>query len=164
MGSIIHATEYAPSQLIAEAFGLSKTASSVILAVPALLLIAYIRGHLCAAWRDESYFGRGEGAGTMHHDSSTAYVAYLLPVAHWAFGLSAVIGYFLGAVVADQAGWWAFLAPVLTLLGGFVVLCVVPRCVESCTWRSGRNADEHRRLVQTPEPAFSTTTTRVQVT
>ena len=101
-GSFLHATKNAPSQLLAEALGLSKTASAVILVVPAVLLITY---NLVVVNRTGS-------AGQSQQD-------FLTNFANLIFGVSAVLGYFLGAAVADQAGWRG-------LLGVSVALCLVP--------------------------------------
>ena len=147
-GSILHATKNAPSQLLAEALGLSKTASAVILVVPAVLLITYI---LVVVNR----------TGSARQEATE----FLRNLSNLAFGVSAVLGYFLGAAVADQAGWWG-------LLGVFVALCLVPaielslfmatqNCRLDCCTRAER-ASEHQRLVHASEPAYRTTRVQVQ--
>ena len=141
-GSILHATKNAPSQLLAEALGLSKTASAVILVVPAVLLITYI-------------------LVVVNRTGSAGSTEFLQNLSNIAFGVSAVLGYFLGAAVADQAGWWG-------LLGVFVALCLVPAIelllfmatVDCCT--RAERASEHQRLVHSSEPAYRTTRVQVQ--
>ena len=100
-GSIFHATDNAPSQHIAEAMGLSRTASSLILMAPAVTCIG------CIA-RGEAQGGGGDPG-----------MDFLETFARTAFLFSAVLGYILGAAVADSAGWYG-------LLGVFVAICVVP--------------------------------------
>jgi len=112
-GSIFHATDNAPSQHIAEAMGLSRTASSLILMAPAVTCIGCIAR--CEAQRhaaDEAQRRGDSGGGEPGMD-------FFMSFARTAFLFSAVLGYFLGAAVADLAGWYG-------LLGVFVAICVVP--------------------------------------